>query len=170
MPGFLCAAAFFAIPSHESRRGHHKQQQSKFSPLFFFFFPQFWAGGKGNLGTALDQLLNWGIKREVWCCVLLVLQEPIPPPKAFWDVYPPVITARPVMAWLFLPQLSSKLPPTLPNLKQRWFRELVSSPLPCLICIYLHSTQVSERGGGAGEAHPLFFFFFPLSAELYLFV
>lgn len=66
------------------------------------------------------------------------------------------------MAELFLPQLSSKLPPTLPSLKPHWFREPVSFPLPCVICIYLHSTQVSGRGGGTGEAHSLFFFFFSL--------
>lgn len=80
----------------------------------------------------------------------------------------------PLMVQLFLPQLPRKLPPTLPSLKPRWFREPISSLLPCLICIYLHSTQVYGRGGGAGEAHPLFllfsFFFSPFSRIVFIYL
>lgn len=41
------------------------------------------------------QLLKWGVEREVWCCILLVLWELIPRPKVFGDTSPPVVIACP---------------------------------------------------------------------------
>lgn len=110
--------------------GNHKQQQSEFSPFYFYFF-QTWAGGQWDLGSALRSAAEPGCQEGGFAAAASWRDSAGANPAAEGVFGTRTLQSSllvPLMAQLFLPQLSSKLLPTLPSLKPHWLESQFHPP------------------------------------------
>lgn len=120
------------------------------------------------------QLLEWGVEREVWCCISLVLWELIPRPKAFGDISPPIVIACPSCGAAISASTSQEAASNAPQSKTTLVLESQFHPCFHVSFAYICIAHRFMGGEEALERHILysscFLFSSLLSAELYLFI